>query len=185
MPLDLDLHLFPALCQATSLGIPSLQCRFVRSDMPPPGHLISNVNIVPWSAAEWVILRLQNDRWEIPGGTLEPGEDYETALRRELREEAGARLVSVYPLGAWQCRSSAPQPYRPHLPHPESCRYVVCGEISIEAHPANPESGEQVITAIGMSLEEAVHRFQTAGRPELAELYRLAAAVRILTRDGS
>lgn len=40
--------------------------------------------------------------WEIPAGTLEPGEDPEVCARRELEEEAGAsarhieRLTSIY-----------------------------------------------------------------------------------------
>lgn len=41
--------------------------------------------------------------WEIPAGTAEPGEDFETGARRELREETGFTadsfrlLCSVYP----------------------------------------------------------------------------------------
>lgn len=33
--------------------------------------------------------------WEIPAGTLEPGEDPETCARRELEEEAGARAGTL------------------------------------------------------------------------------------------
>ena len=70
-------------------------------------------------------------RGDIVGGTLEPGETYRDTIRRELPEEAGARLVTFELFGAWHCHSSAPQPCRPHLPHPEFYRVVGCGEIEL------------------------------------------------------
>lgn len=38
--------------------------------------------------------------WEIPAGRLEPGEDPDTCIRRELEEEIGYRAGRVSPLGS-------------------------------------------------------------------------------------
>jgi len=39
-------------------------------------------------------------RWELPGGRVEPGESEPVALRRECREELGARITVLGRLGA-------------------------------------------------------------------------------------
>ncbi|OWK46819.1 NUDIX hydrolase [Fimbriiglobus ruber] len=66
-----------------------------------PGAVV----ILPVIDAEHVCL-LRNHRWvigetlwEIPAGTLEPGEDLEPAARRELEEETGYRAAAWQSLG--------------------------------------------------------------------------------------
>ena len=125
-----------------------------------------------------MVLRLQTGEWEVPGGTLEPGESYSDAISRELIEEAGARLITFEPFGAWHCFSTALKPYRPHLPHPEFYRLVGYGSVEITGNPENPEDGEQVASVEFVSIKEAIRRFQDINRFELAELYQLAARVR-------
>lgn len=44
--------------------------------------------------------------WSIPKGMLDPGEDAETAARRETWEEAGIRVGTLAPLGEIQYRKS-------------------------------------------------------------------------------
>lgn len=102
---------YPNLFQKAIWG--KLEAEFIM-DLPA-NHLISNVNIVPFIKNECVVIRLENGQWEIPGGTLEQGENYLNAIKRELVEEAGATLHSFHPFGAWKCYSHHVNSYKPHL----------------------------------------------------------------------
>lgn len=167
---------FPHLFGRTSWG--AVTCEFERLNELPPINLIGNVNLVPFIEDLWLMLRTQTGEWEVPGGTLEPDEIYSDAIRRELIEETGARLITYEPLGAWHCFSTAPKPYRSHLPHPEFYRLVGYGAVEIIGNPENPVGSEQVASVEFVPIEEVVRRFQDVNRYELAELYQLAARVR-------
>lgn len=167
---------FPHLFGRATWG--AVSCEFECLNKLPPLNLISNVNLVPFIEDLWLMLRTQTGEWEVPGGTLEPEETYSDAIRRELIEEAGARPITYEPLGAWHCFSTAPKPYRSHLPHPEFYRLVGHGAVEIIGNPVNPKGSEQVASVELVPIEEAVRRFQDINRFELAELYQLAARVR-------
>ena len=77
-------------------------------------------------------------------------------------------------LGAWVCRSAAPAPYRPHLPHPEFFRLVGYGDVALVGQPTNPQHGEQVAAVEVVPALAAAALFRHWQRPDLAALYLLA-----------
>jgi 8-oxo-dGTP pyrophosphatase MutT (NUDIX family) len=98
-------------------------------------------------------------------------------LRRELLEEAGARLVDFHLYGLMVTHNSAPQPYRPHLPHPVSHRLIGYGQVVIVGKPGNPVDGEKVLRVEVVTLGQALAWFRETGQGWLAELYQLAEII--------
>ena len=164
-------HLFRQVTWGT------IRCAFELSVSLPPSFLISNINLVPFVGSRCVLIRLQGGPWEIPGGTLEPGENYMDCLRRELMEEAGAHVLTFEPMGYWHCLSSAPEPYRSHLPHPESFRVVGRGQVQFVSEPPVSDGAELIEAVDIVTVEEAYGRFASIHRLDLAELYTVAASL--------
>jgi 8-oxo-dGTP diphosphatase len=78
--------------------------------------------------------------WEFPGGKVEPGEDDETALTREIREELGVELTIDGPLGQELPMVGGPGVWQPYLgrigegsdPHPhdhDRLRWLAAGQL--------------------------------------------------------
>ncbi|MFH9728965.1 NUDIX hydrolase [Streptomyces sp. NPDC017260] len=56
----------------------------------PAAHSLTGVGLAVLDPAGRVLLGLGHDgRWELPGGKVDTGEDFETAAGRELAEETG------------------------------------------------------------------------------------------------
>jgi 8-oxo-dGTP pyrophosphatase MutT (NUDIX family) len=167
---------YPALFATVTWG--TVQCSFALLQNEPPARMVSNISIVPFVGGQVAQIELEDGSLEIIGGTLEPGETYREAIERELMEEAGARLLSLEPFGIWHCHSTAPTAYRPHIPHPHFYRLVARAEIEIVGPPQVPAGGERVRRVHVLPAEEAADHFRAQSRPELAELYLLAARTR-------
>jgi 8-oxo-dGTP diphosphatase len=142
---------------------------------PPEPELVSNVALVPRAGDKFVIVQTERGRWNIPGGTVEPGESWEEALRREVIEEAGAEVLGAAMVGGWSFLVHREWPFRPHIPHPRFYRVVYSGTVRITGQPQPVEGGEVIQDVRCVWLDEAVRLLLESGRPELAELYQLCA----------
>ncbi|WP_019639221.1 NUDIX hydrolase [Paenibacillus fonticola] len=146
--------------------------------------LVSNISMIPFIGSECVVMQLDDGRWELPGGTMEPGESYLKCLRREMLEELGAEISDFEVFGYFYCFSSAEEPYRPHIPHPNFIRLICLGEVRIVSGPLNPTDGEKVVAVEAVSIDEAVKRFEAIGRFDIADLYRLAYQIKESRSDN-
>jgi 8-oxo-dGTP diphosphatase len=164
---------YPHLFNETVWEWGPIRARFVRLDQPPPNDKISNINLVPRVDKAWVLLQHGDGTWDIPGGTIEPGEAYMQTLEREMREEAGAEVLSFHLIGAWHCFSLAEKPYRPHLPFPEQYRLVGTGQVRILHEPINPPGTELIASVACVDFGTALTSFNSCNRDDLAELYKL------------
>ena len=65
---------------------------------------------VIWQDGKFLILKRTKNRqseadlWEFPGGGLEIGEQYESALIREILEETALEASVIRPLSAWDAK---------------------------------------------------------------------------------
>lgn len=143
-------------------------------------RLVSNVSLIPTVGGRYVMMQLEDGKWELIGGTLEPGEAYMSGLKRELMEEIGAELADFEIVGHFSCLSRAEHPYRSHIPHPRFFRLIGTGEVKLVAAPLNPPDGEKVARVELMDIDEATALFRSQGRHDIAELYQFAHDWRVV-----
>lgn len=174
--IDLDAQ-FPALARGIRWRNTALVgCRLVTGE-PDPARLQS-VNMVPFVGDRAVVIALADGHIMLPGGTRERDETLLQTISHEMREETGYALDSCYPFAVLECISYNEKPWRDYLVHPRFERLVCFGEVHQVGAPENPEGAEHVATVELLGIEEAIAFLQEGDRPELADLYRLAAEIR-------
>lgn len=64
----------------------------VRGKLMNPTHLVSVAALVTNEKGEILLVNSPWRGWEYPGGLIEPGETFQEALHREIREESGVEV---------------------------------------------------------------------------------------------
>ena len=107
-------------------------------------HLVSVAAMVHNDRGEILLVNSPWRGWEYPGGLIEPGETFEAALRREIREEAGVEVEIERFVGI--CKNVK----RDIVNIDFVCRYVggelTTSEESTEVIWATPEQAMELIT---------------------------------------
>ena len=94
--------------------------------------------ILARSGGKWVLCKhRERSTLEVPGGHREPGEDIDTAARRELNEETGATAFTLRPVCAYAVvRDGEPE---------ESCGMLYAAEITAFAPELHSEIERTVL----------------------------------------
>jgi 8-oxo-dGTP diphosphatase len=156
-------------------------CEVTFTVEPFADQLIARVHVVAVTPDDAIVVCRSAVGWRfLPGGTREPGERVPELVARELREEAGARLLDVPRLFATHVADSfGPEPYRPHLPHPRSCWAYAVARVDGAGTPTNPPDGEEVVEVLALPVPDAV-AFLDVEDEWSADVVRLAAAMGLI-----
>lgn len=109
-----------------------------------PTHLVSVAGLVTNDDGKILLVNSPWRGWEYPGGLIEPGETFQEALHREIREEAGVEVEITGFVGI--CKNVGKNIVNIDF----TCRYIggelTTSDESTEVVWATPEEAFQMIT---------------------------------------
>ncbi len=131
--------------------------------------------VIPFvSNSQCLVTRRANGKWVLPGGTLEPGETWEEAGRRELMEETGRILGDLHPIGMYYSVSRSDKARLSHLPHPEHVRVVSCADVvQNTSERFDPDQDSRIVDVRTIHYRRAAELFGPESA-DFGELYQFA-----------
>lgn len=109
----------------------------------PPLDLVTSVRAIVLTTAGVVVLHNPDEAHVLPGGRLEEGEDLNTTLRREVREETGCILEDPLLIGFIHFEHLTPEPEGYAYPYPHFLQVVYAARGEIVSEAADPTGWEQ------------------------------------------
>ncbi len=124
------------------------EVHMILDDTLPPCHLITSSLAFAFAGDRFLMTRLVERDWDIPGGHIEAGESAEEAMRREVYEETGAQLGDVALFAQQKFVIHAPKPTGYKYPHPVSHQvFYLAQVVALDAFDATAESHERRLFA--------------------------------------
>lgn len=167
---------FPSLARGVRWGNTTLTgCRLISGK--PESSRLQSVNMVPFVGDRVLVIASDAGKFLLPGGTIELGENLRQTIDREMLEETGYAIDTCHPFAILECFSHDAKPWREHLAHPGFERLLCLGDVSRIGMPQNPVGAERIVRVECLSLPGATQLFRAADRPELADIYTVAATI--------
>ena len=131
--------------------------------------------VIPFiSDSHCLVTRRANGKWVLPGGTLEPGENWEEAGRRELLEETNSIVGDLHPIGMYFCVSQSDKSRLSHFPHPEHVRVVSWANVVQNTSVRfDPDPDSSIVEVRTIHYKQAAVLFGPEAA-DFGELYQLA-----------